>query len=224
MDNISQAPNIIWVTGRAASGKSTFIRIAEEECRDAMLETVFLSDEKFLFQIINEDVTHMHHYHPFDDDRFLFKTNYPFDEGIRRINERLNRILNLELDPPVVVLIEMARGRCQDVIDVSFQRAFSLIDPMVIRHSNFFYLKSRWVDQLERNRARQTDGEPHPPDSIMYDLYREDDFAEVSNLVSFEIIDNERDKSAFENQIREKIKHAVKSIIEISFELEGTII
>lgn len=209
MNKPPPAPVLLWATGRAACGKSTFVRIAEEECRDAMLDTISLCDEKMLFQVLDEDVDHLHHYHPHGDERFLFKSNHPFDEGIRRISSRLKRILEEPPAQTIVALVELARGKCNGIMNVTFERAISLIDPLVIQESHFFYLQSGWMDQLERNRAREADGQPHPPDAVMEALYSEDDFEYASKRIPFEVIENHGDLRSFEDEIRRRIRDAI---------------
>lgn len=202
-------PIILWAIGRAASGKSTFANIAEEECKLASIAAQSFSDEKLLFKIIDEDTNHEHHYHPYGDKRFLFKTNYPFDEGIRQINMAVRQLLIAPPEKPFVTIIELARGRSHGIMDVSFARAFSLIDPNIIGHSHFFYIQSSWNQQLERNRARGTGGEPHTPESVMLDLYSEDDFNDVQSLLPFEVVENTADLDSFKSDIRLRIQRII---------------
>jgi dephospho-CoA kinase len=205
---------LLWVTGRAASGKSTFARIAHKECKKMSLDILSLSDEALLFQIIEEDTLHEHHYHPHNDERFLFHSNYPFDEGIRRINTQLVELLNRKSIKPLVAIIELARGKCSDIMNLSFKKALSLINEEVIDHSHFYYINTSWEKQLERNKARENDGKPHPPDSIMKDLYSDDDVKEVAEKISFEIVNNNGDLPSFEAEVRLRIQKIIPLLMQ----------
>jgi hypothetical protein len=213
MNELSSKPTILWATGRAACGKSTFIRIATEECRNVSLDIVSLCDEGLLFQILDEDTDHVHHDHPFGDARFRLKSNYPFDEGIRRISTQLREMIDHPPSKPVVALIELARGKVTDILNVSFQRAISLLDPVVITNSHFVYLQSALNEQLERNRIRQQDGQPHPPDAVMESLYGSDDFDVASQHIPFEIIQNSGDMPSFEGAIRRSVQTAISPAV-----------
>lgn len=213
MNKPSYEQLLLWVTGRAASGKSTFARLAQEECRKAALDTLSLCDEKLMLQIIEEDEAHEHHYHPYDDERFLFKSNYPFDEGIRRISSRLQELLQEKPKQPLVTIVELARGRCSGIMNFTFERALQLIDPEVVRHSHFFYLHSDWEQQLARNRARERDGQPHPPDFIMRELYSEDDFYLAAGQINFEIVENHGDVAALEADVRFRIQRIIAPLM-----------
>jgi len=213
MNKPSHEPLLLWVTGRAACGKSTFARIAEEECRKTMIETLSLCDEKFMLQIIEEDKAHEHHYHPYDDERFLFKSNYPFDEGIHRISTQLKQLLQEKPKKPLVAIVELARGRCSGIMNFSFERALSLIDPNVIQHSHFYYLHSSWEQQLERNRAREQDGQPHPPEFLLRELYSEDDFDYAAGQISFEVVENHGDLEVLQADVRLRIQEAIAPLL-----------
>lgn len=77
---------IVWVTGRAAAGKSTVIMACVARLRSCGYEPAVLSDEQLLFRLKETDGKHRHHYHPYGDHRFLFRDGYLFDEGLRWIN------------------------------------------------------------------------------------------------------------------------------------------
>ena len=124
MNRPSNEPEFWWISGRAASGKSTLVKIATEACSRAGIQTQNLCDEKFMLQIIGEDINHEHHYHPDNDEKFLFKSGYPFNEGIRRISEECKRQLDLAHTKPMVAIIELARGKTEQLWISHFKRLF----------------------------------------------------------------------------------------------------
>ncbi len=77
---------VVWITGRAATGKSTLLATCLARLRHAGHAPLRLCDEELLFQLKHADTTHAHHYHPYGDRRFLFRDGYLFDEGLRRIS------------------------------------------------------------------------------------------------------------------------------------------
>ncbi|MGH8896519.1 MAG: hypothetical protein ACRDZ4_05705 [Egibacteraceae bacterium] len=163
----------MWVTGRAATGKSTVIAACVARLRADSREPLVLSDEELLLQLQEADVEHRHHYHPHGDHRFLFRDGYLFDQGLRRINARLlEAIASGSSD---IVLVELARGAAAPVADVSYRRALALIDPRVWAQSLVFHLDVSYRLQLQRNRARAIEKASATPAQVMRDLYTHDD-------------------------------------------------
>ncbi|MGH8900673.1 MAG: hypothetical protein ACRDYA_03095 [Egibacteraceae bacterium] len=162
---------IVWITGRAAAGKSTVIAACVTRLRAYGHEPAVPSDEELLFRLKEADVEHCHHYHPHGDHRFLFRDGYLFDEGLRRINARLLEVS--ATGSRDIVLVELARGATTAVADVSYRRALELIAPLVWAQSLVFYLDVADSVQVQRNRARSITSRA-TPEPVMRDLYAHD--------------------------------------------------
>jgi hypothetical protein len=163
---------VVWITGRAATGKSTVLTA----CLDQLHSTgqrLVLCDEELLFQLKRADTTHSHHYHPHGDHRFAFRDGYLFDEGLRRISTIT--LAAIQTGAADVVLVELARGSAVQPVDLTWRHALDLIDPRIWPHSLVFRLDAPVHFQLDRNRHRTTDGQPHTPEQILCSLYANDD-------------------------------------------------
>jgi hypothetical protein len=163
---------VVWITGRAATGKSTLLAACLARLRQAGHDPLRLCDEELLFQLKHADTTHAHHYHPYGDRRFLFRDGYLFDEGLRRIGAAVLAVL---AGSPAYVLIELARGSAAPPVDLTWRHALDLIHPRIWPHSLVFRLDAPVQVQLDRNRQRTTDGQPHTPEQILHSLYAQDD-------------------------------------------------
>jgi hypothetical protein len=162
---------IVWITGRAATGKSTLL--AELEARLRGRRPVQRHcDEDLLFALKAADTEHLHHWHPGEDrERFLLRSSYFFDEGLRIINAALCDLVDFGAN--AVALVELARGR-SGPIDVSYRRALELIEPRIWSHSAVFRLDLPFATQERRNERRAATGRATPPDALA-DLYGDDD-------------------------------------------------
>ncbi len=168
---------VVWITGRAATGKSTLLAACRARLRAAGHEPLCLCDEELLFQLKRVDTSHAHHYHPHGDDarRFLFRDGELFDEGLRRISAAA--LAALQAGSPTFVLVELARGtsQAQPPVDLSWRRALELIDSRIWLSSLVFRLDAPLQVQLARNRQRTSDGQPHTPEQVLARLYHHDD-------------------------------------------------
>lgn len=165
----------VWITGRAASGKSTLIAEVEAHLRDGRRAVHRLSDEDLLFGLKTADISHEHHWHPDEDPaRFLLRSGHFFDEGVRIISAHLVDLMRA--DDSSVAIVELARGRAAAPIDVSYRRALELTDQRIWPHSTVFRLVAPFAVQSERNRQRAAaPGGRATPAAMLYDLYRDDD-------------------------------------------------
>ena len=164
---------VVWISGRAATGKSTLLAACLARLRHAGHHPLRLCDEELLFQLKHADTTHAHHYHPYGDRRFLFRDGYLFDEGLRRISTRV--LTAIQTGSPAIVLVELARGSAAPPVDLTWRHALDLIDPRIWPHSLVFRLDAPVQVQLDRNRQRTSDGQPHTPEQILHSLYAQDD-------------------------------------------------
>ncbi len=164
---------VVWISGRAATGKSTLLAACLARLRHAGHHPLRLCDEELLFQLKQADTTHTHHYHPHDDRRFLFRDGYLFDEGLRRISTRV--LTAIQTGSPAIVLVELARGTAVAPVDLTWHHALDLIHPHVWPHSLVVRLDAPAQVQLDRNRQRTTDGQPHTPEQILHSLYAHND-------------------------------------------------
>ena len=157
-------PVIIWVTGRAATGKSTVISTVKAALNNT--PAVF-SDEELLHELAHADTTHEHHWHPHGDHRMAFRGGWLFDEGLRVISRNVLKIA----DRGGLALVEMARGSSAEGVDVTYRRALQLIHPAVWAHSTVYRLNASVDEQAPRNAQRGGT----TPDDIMATLYASDD-------------------------------------------------
>lgn len=164
---------LVWITGRAATGKSTLLAACLARFRAAGHYPWRLCDEELLFQLKRADTAHAHHYHPHGDRRFLFRDGYLFDEGLRRISA--TALAAIHAGSPAVVLVELARGSAQPPLDLTWRHALDLIHPDIWPHSLVFRLHAPARVQLRRNRERTPDGQPHTPEQVLQNLYALDD-------------------------------------------------
>ena len=171
---MGKKPIIVWVSGLAASGKSTFIELAKQLCKQNNVNCSFLSDEQFVFALNQEDEKHTHHTHPYDDNHFLLTTNHHYDEGLRRISKILEKILENETNK--IVFIELARGKKIGSFDVTFAQANKIIPKKIIKNSKFVYLYSSLKKRIVRNEKRRETSSLHPPRDFLEKLYKTDDF------------------------------------------------
>lgn len=164
---------LVWITGRAATGKSTLLAACLARLRQAGRDPLHLCDEDLLFQLKDADTTHAHHYHPHGDRRFLFHDGYLFDEALRRISN--TALSAIQTGSPALVLVELARGSASPPVDLTWRRALDLIDSHIWPHSLVFRLDAPVHVQLDRNRHRTPDRQPHTPEQILRSLYAHDD-------------------------------------------------
>lgn len=205
---MKETPPFLWVTGQAAAGKSTFLREARAYCEAHGIPARFLNDEAFMLEVLERDTAHAYHEHPYGDERIRLTSNVPFDEGIREINRRLLAAANAgNADPH---FIELARGKKDGVLDVTFSRALELIDDEVLGKSTFLYVRSAWSQQLERNRKRASDGKPHPPEEIMENFYSSDDVGVLESVAEVRYVDNKGSEEDF----RARVDEVLRGLIE----------
>lgn len=163
---------ILWITGRAATGKSTLVTELDTRLRAAGVTPYRLCDEDLLLALTSADHQHAHHRHPAGDPaRFVPTSGYLFDQGLRIISRRLLRLIDASAE---VVLVEAARGRSAPV-DVSYRRTLDLIDPRVWDHSFVFRLDTPLDVQITRNQQRLARTGHGTPEAILLDLYDQDD-------------------------------------------------
>ncbi|RCG19097.1 hypothetical protein DQ384_38110 [Sphaerisporangium album] len=162
---------VIWVTGPAACGKSTLTRTVVELLTHERPEAAVtvLSDEQLLLEAVAADLGHTHHRHPFGDWRFV-ADGYLFDEGVRRISDRLADLV--AADPDAVAVVELARGGHADGVDVTYRHALDLIDPRLWQHSTVVALAVPWPERCRRNLARIRTSGHGTAAEVMEALYR----------------------------------------------------
>lgn len=163
---------IIWITGRAATGKTTVIAALDHALRARGTTPTILCDEHLLLGLVAADTAHRHHYHPHADHRFTFGTGHLFDEAIRAINTELTALVHHGGD--AIALVELARG-APGTVDVSYQRALELIDTRLWAHSTVYRLHVPFGTQLHRNHARARCAGHSVPEKVMRELYHRDD-------------------------------------------------
>jgi hypothetical protein len=168
---------VVWITGRAATGKSTLLAACLTKLHHPGQHPLVLCDEELLFQLKTADTAHAHHYHPHGDHRFAFHDGYLFDEGLRRIST--TTMAAITAGAPALVLVELARGSARQNIDLTWRHALDLIDPRIWPHSLIFRLDAPLQVQLDRNRHRTPNGQPHTPEQILRGLYADDDPASL---------------------------------------------
>ena len=88
-----------------------------------------------------------------------------------------------------------------------------MIDPVVINHSSFIYVRARWEAQLERNRQRRSDGLPHPPDELMQEMYSDDDINEISKIHPFSVIENNGSVDEFVATINDTVSKRIQKLL-----------
>lgn len=162
---------VVWVTGRAGTGKSTLTAALDAQLRARGHAPLVLCDEQLLLDLARADVDHDHHWHPHGDERIAFRDGHLFDEGLRLINTRLLD----HLAGSGLALVELARGRHAPPIDVTYHRALQLVDRRVWHFSTVLRLDVAFGDQLARNRRRAAGTGRGTPEEIMYSLYSADD-------------------------------------------------
>lgn len=163
---------IIWITGRAATGKSTVIAAVDHALRTRGSTPTVLCDERILLDLVAADTEHRHHHHPYGDTRFAFHDGHLFDQAVRAINTQLTAMVDRGDDG--VVLVELARG-VPGPVDVSYQRALELIEPRLWAHSTVYRLHTLFGTQLRRNHARTQRTGRGVPEQVMRSLYHRDD-------------------------------------------------
>lgn len=163
---------LIWVTGRAAAGKSTVIGHLAARLRERQLYPVIYNDEELLLGLVRGDTDHRHHRHPHGDDRLVFTTGHLFDQSLRLLNQHLLHELDI---PGALAIVELARGRHTPPVDVTYRRAVQLFDPRLWPHSTVFRLEVDVDTQLARNAARHTGTGAGTPEEVMQALYTADD-------------------------------------------------
>lgn len=163
--------SLIWITGRAATGKSTVVHALVDHLRSHGANPVVLSDENLLLRLKQQDTRHVHHWHPHGDERLAWRTGDLFDQSVRELSD----LAVAQLEAGRLTLIELARGRRTPPIDVSYRRALDLIDPRVWARSAVFRLELDFTAQLQRNAGRHTGTGHGTPEDIMHALYSDDD-------------------------------------------------
>jgi Adenylylsulphate kinase len=162
---------LIWITGRAAAGKTTLINTLAERLRQHEIDPAVHSDEQILLQLAADDTGHLHHHHPHNDHRIAFHTGHLFDESLRVLNSHLLAAL----DHDQTAIVELARGSHHPPIDLTYRHAAHLFDQRLWRHSVVFRLQVDFATQLRRNAHRTTGTGAGTPEEIMARLYRRDD-------------------------------------------------
>jgi hypothetical protein len=162
----------IWITGRAATGKSTLIRELTARLTEIGQTPSVVTDEEILLGLVRADVGHRHHSHPQGDHRISFTDGHLFDQGVIELGHRVDRHLSEEPGAGPVI-VELARG-CAP-IDVSYQRALDLLDPRLWARSRVYRLDVPWPVQTIRNHQRLHGSGKGPDLAILRQLYRRDD-------------------------------------------------
>lgn len=163
---------LIWITGRAAAGKSTVIGHLAARLRERCLHPVIYNDEELLLALVRDDTGHRHHRHPHGDGRLVFTTGDLFDESLRLLNQHLLHELST---PGALAIVELARGRHAPPVDVTYRRAVQLFDRRLWPQSAVFRLDVDVDTQLARNAARRTGTGAGTPEEVMRALYTADD-------------------------------------------------
>lgn len=163
---------LIWITGRAATGKTTLIRELVTRLTEDGSQPLVVSDEEILLRLVRADTEHHHHAHPHGDHRIVFRDGRLFDQGLIELGHRLQDALASASHR--LVLVELARG-CSAPIDVSYQRALDVLDPGLWDHSHVYRLNVPWPVQASRNNQRLRASGKGPDPSILRQLYRRDD-------------------------------------------------
>lgn len=169
---------LVWITGRAAAGKSTLMaHLVNTLAVNATPPSVYV-DEEILLELVRDDADHVHHWHPHHDHRIAFRTGHLFDECLRVLNARLLD----HLSRPGLALIELARGRHAPPIDVTYRKAAEILDSRLWASSLVFRLDVEYAEQVHRNTGRTTGTGSGTPAEIMRTLYGEDDPATFVRL------------------------------------------
>lgn len=162
---------LIWITGRAAAGKSTVVAELVSLLRARGVHPAVHVDEAILLDLVRADVGHQHHWHPGADHRIAFRSGHLFDESLRVLNRRLVD----QADRGGVAVVELARGCHTPPVDVTYRRALDLLDGRLWACSTVFRLAVDFGVQLDRNAARRTGTGHGTPVDVMEALYRADD-------------------------------------------------
>lgn len=162
---------LIWITGRAATGKSTVIAALTPALRALGIEATVHSDEAILLHLVADDTDHRHHWHPDGEHRIAWRDGHLFDQSLTLLNTRLLA----DLDAGRVAVVELARGQHTPPVDVTYRRALQLLDPRLWATSTVCRLDVDFQTQLDRNTARRTGTGAGTPEPIMRDLYQHDD-------------------------------------------------
>ena len=164
---------LIWITGRAAAGKSTVIAHLAAALKQHRRYPVVYNDEDLLLGLVRADTHHHHHEHPGGDPQQIrFTTGHLFDESLRVLNAHLLHEITI---PGAIAIVELARGRHEPPVDLTYRRALQLFDARLWPHSTVFRLDIDVDTQLARNAARHTGTGNGTPDEIMRQLYTADD-------------------------------------------------
>lgn len=197
-------PRIIFVTGAAASGKSTAVKVAEAYFKEKGITHRLFSDEEEMFKLISADTGNDHHYFPPGKKHFLFKDSFVFDEGLKRIN---SAILN-EISSPTVnaILVEIARGGRSEHVDVTFNRALELLDQKITDRATFVFIQSSFKDRIKRNANRGDGQKEHTPAEVMRSIYIDVDIENLKEKSdSVMVIENNGTKNELELTMRQKL-------------------
>lgn len=175
--------NIIWVTGSAASGKTTFIEYFTQKFE---FPYFLLTDAQEMLELNELDSEHKHHIHPKGEEGFLLTSNYHFDESIRRLVAKSEKELERFL------IIEVARGKGSNLqIDLSFKRFLELVSPDIWNRSILIYLKASLDTRKARNDKRRKNNFAsgveresfYVPSNALEQFFLEDDFEEVRDTI-----------------------------------------
>lgn len=180
--------NIVWVTGSAASGKTTFISLLTKKLQ---IFHKVLTDAQEMLELNKLDIGHKHHTHPKGEEGFLLTSSYHFDESIRRIVDQITQ------EKEMFFIIEIARGVGTNAkIDLTFRRFIELIPSDVWSRSVLVYFNTPVNIRKDRNNLRRRVGfgsdirreSFYVPSSAMEQFFLEDDFEKVKDKVDCPIV------------------------------------
>lgn len=202
--------NVIWISGQAASGKSTVIR----ELSTLLPNCRILSDAEEMLRLNQEDVNHLYHSHPHGEGSFLLTSSHHFDTSIRRLVEKL------KTETSKTTFVELARGGgAANDIDLSYRRFLEIVPQKIFNSSVFLYIRADWQVRIARNSKRASIPAVNleresffVPAEAMESFFQRDDFDEVKEAFPcpiYEIDNNTLTEDQLQEAARSFLKHTL---------------
>lgn len=134
----------IWFCGLAASGKTTVLKLINQNLGD---KVEYLNDSLEMVEFIRKDINQKHHHKP-TPDSFILKDSEPVDYSVRELIKKVN-----QSDQNKV--IEISRGFDKEgVVNFSYEYLFYQLPKSLKKNSLFVYIHSPFEDRKERNNQR----------------------------------------------------------------------
>lgn len=134
----------IWFCGLAASGKTTVLRLINQNIGK---KVEYLNDSLEMVEFIKRDVDQKHHRKP-TPDSFVLKDSEPVYYSVDQLIQKADKSDKNKV-------IEISRGFDeQGIVDFSYQHLFSQLPESLKKNSLFVYIYSPVEDRKKRNSQR----------------------------------------------------------------------